>query len=47
VLEGSPVAAVWDPGPQAAMVAGGRAVHEEKVPEVLLGDLAGGRAAAG
>lgn len=38
-LEGSPVAAVWDPGLQAAMVAGGRAVHEEEVLEVLLGDL--------
>jgi hypothetical protein len=36
------VAAVWDPGLQAAMVAGGRAVHEEEVLEVLLGDLAGG-----
>ena len=45
-LEGSPVAAVWDGELQAAMVAGGRAVHEEEVLEVLLGDLAGsGRAA--
>jgi uncharacterized protein (TIGR02679 family) len=39
-LEGSPVAAVWDPALQAAMVAGGRAVHEEEVLEVLLVDLA-------
>jgi uncharacterized protein (TIGR02679 family) len=39
-LEGSPVAAVWDPELQAAMAAGGRAVHEEEVLEVLLGDLA-------
>jgi uncharacterized protein (TIGR02679 family) len=39
-LEGSPVAAVWDAELQAAMVAGWRAVHEEEVLEVLLGDLA-------
>jgi uncharacterized protein (TIGR02679 family) len=45
-LEGSPVAAVWDAELQAAMVAGGRAVHEEEVMEALLVDLAGsGRAA--
>jgi hypothetical protein len=31
---------VWDPALQAAMVAGGRAVHEEEVLEVLLVDLA-------
>jgi uncharacterized protein (TIGR02679 family) len=39
-LEGSPVAALWDPELQAAMLAGGRAVHEEEVLEVLLVDLA-------
>ena len=39
-LEGSPVAAVWDPELQATMVAGGRAVHEEEVLDLLLGDLA-------
>jgi uncharacterized protein (TIGR02679 family) len=39
-LEGSPVAAVWDRELQAAMVAGGRAVHEEEVLDLLLGDLA-------
>jgi hypothetical protein len=32
---------VWDPELQAAMVPGGRAVHEEEALEVLLGDLAG------
>jgi uncharacterized protein (TIGR02679 family) len=41
-LEGSPVTAVWDAELRAAMVARGRAVHEEEVLEVLLGDLAGG-----
>jgi uncharacterized protein (TIGR02679 family) len=39
-LQGNPVAAVWDPELQPAMVAGGRAVHEEEVLEVLLEDLA-------
>jgi hypothetical protein len=44
-LQGSPVAAVWDPDLKAAMLAGGRAVHEEEVLDLLLGDLAdGGRA---
>jgi hypothetical protein len=43
-LEGSPVAAAWDPGLQAAMLAGGRTVHEEEVLEALLGDLATGSA---
>jgi uncharacterized protein (TIGR02679 family) len=39
-LEGSPVAAAWDPDLEAAMLAGGRAVHEEEVLDLLLGDLA-------
>jgi Protein of unknown function C-terminus (DUF2399) len=34
------VAAVWDPGLRAAMVAGRRAVHEEEVLDLLLGDIA-------
>ncbi len=39
-LSGSPVAAAWDAGLEAAMVAAGRAVHEEAVLESLLCDLA-------
>jgi hypothetical protein len=34
------VAAVWDPELRAAVVAGGRAGHEEEVLDLLLGDLA-------
>ena len=40
-LQGDPVAAVWDPELQAAMLEGGRAVHEEEVLDLLLSDLAG------
>jgi uncharacterized protein (TIGR02679 family) len=45
-LHGDPVAAVWDPELQAAMLEVGRAVHEEEVLDVLLGDLAGERRAS-
>jgi uncharacterized protein (TIGR02679 family) len=40
-LHGDPVAAAWDPDLQTAMLEVGRAVHEEEVLDVLLGDLAG------
>jgi uncharacterized protein (TIGR02679 family) len=40
-LHGDPVAAAWDPDLQAAMLEIGRAVHEEEVLDLLLGDLAG------
>ncbi|MGH7279802.1 MAG: DUF2399 domain-containing protein, partial [Candidatus Rokuibacteriota bacterium] len=45
VLDGDPVAASWDPELQAAMIDGGRAVHEEEVLDRLVADLreAGGR----
>jgi uncharacterized protein (TIGR02679 family) len=46
-LEGDPVAAAWDPDLRAAMLAGGRAVHEEEVLDLLLGDLATGEHAIG
>jgi uncharacterized protein (TIGR02679 family) len=39
-LRGDPVAAVWDPDLQTAMLDVGRAVHEEEVLDLLLGDLA-------
>lgn len=38
-LEGSPVAASWDPQLADAMAESGRAVHEEKVIDILLHDL--------
>ncbi len=40
-LHGDPVAAAWDRDLQPAMLEMGRAVHEEEVLDVLLGDLAG------
>lgn len=40
-LKGSPDDASWDPELAAAIAARGRAVHEEQVMEVLLGDLEG------
>jgi len=39
-LQGSPVAASWDPHLQTAMSESGRAIHEEQVLEDLLADLA-------
>jgi uncharacterized protein (TIGR02679 family) len=39
-LHGDPVAAAWDAELQAAMIERGRAVHEEEVLDLLLGDLA-------
>jgi uncharacterized protein (TIGR02679 family) len=38
-LQGDTVAAIWDPELQAAMLEVGRAVHEEEVLDLLLGDL--------
>lgn len=38
-LRGDPVAATWDPHLEPAMRAAGRAVHEEQLLDVLLGDL--------
>ncbi|MGH7305832.1 MAG: TIGR02679 family protein [Candidatus Rokuibacteriota bacterium] len=40
-LRGDPVAAVWDPDLRTTMLDVGRAVHEEEVLDLLLGDLAG------
>jgi len=39
-LHGTPVAAIWDPSLEAAMIETGRAVHEEQVVDMLLADLA-------
>jgi uncharacterized protein (TIGR02679 family) len=38
-LLGAPVAAIWDPKLEAAMIETGRAVHEEQVVDMLLTDL--------
>lgn len=38
-LHGAPVAAMWDPSLEAAMIETGRAVHEEQVVDMLLADL--------
>jgi uncharacterized protein (TIGR02679 family) len=42
-LHGDPVTAVWDAQLQPAMLERGRAVHEEEVLDLLLGDLAATR----
>ncbi len=39
-LQGTPVAAIWDPRLEAEMIRAGRAVHEEQVLDVLVADLA-------
>lgn len=38
-LHGVPVAAIWDPSLEAAMIETARAVHEEQVVDILLADL--------